>query len=47
MQMEITYEIGDRVGQLMLIENPTIHFVEVTNLPQSDRGLGGFGSTGF
>jgi dUTP pyrophosphatase len=40
------YNIGDRVGQLMLIENPTIHFVEVTNLPKSDRAFGGFGSTG-
>ena len=40
------YEIGDRVGQLMLMQNPTIHFVEVVNLPNSDRGLGGFGSTG-
>lgn len=40
------YEPGDRVGQLMLVPIPSIQFVQVTNLPNSDRGLGGFGSTG-
>ena len=40
------YEVGDRVGQLMLVPIPSIQFVQVTNLPNSDRGLGGFGSTG-
>ena len=40
------YEVGDRVGQLMLVPIPSIQFVQVANLPQSDRGLGGFGSSG-
>ena len=40
------YKVGDRVGQLMLVPIPSIQFVQVTNLPQSDRGFGGFGSTG-
>ena len=40
------YEVGDRVGQLMLVPIPSIQFVQVTNLPDSDRGIGGFGSTG-
>lgn len=40
------YEVGDRVGQLMLVPIPSIQFVEVTNLPSSDRAFGGFGSTG-
>ena len=40
------YEPGDRIGQLMLVPIPSIQFVQVVNLPQSDRGLGGFGSTG-
>ena len=40
------YEVGDRVGQLMLVPIPSIQFVEVVNLPDSDRGTGGFGSTG-
>ena len=40
------YEVGDRVGQLMLVPIPSIQFVEVANLPPSDRAFGGFGSTG-
>jgi dUTP pyrophosphatase len=40
------YEIGNRIGQLMLVPIPSIQFVEVVNLPDSDRGLGGFGSSG-
>jgi dUTP pyrophosphatase len=40
------YSVGDRVGQLMLVPIPSIQFVEVVNLPNSDRGMGGFGSTG-
>lgn len=40
------YEPGDRVGQLMLVPIQSIQFVQVTNLPGSDRGHGGFGSTG-
>ena len=40
------YEPGDRIGQLMLVPIPSIQFVQVVNLPGSDRGLGGFGSTG-
>jgi dUTP pyrophosphatase len=43
---EKEYEVGDRVGQLMLVPIPSIQFVQVTNLPESDRGLGGFGSSG-
>ena len=43
---EKQYEAGDRIGQLMLVPIPSIQFVQVANLPQSDRGLGGFGSTG-
>ena len=40
------YKIGDRVGQLMLTLAPSIQFVEVKSLPGSDRGSGGFGSSG-
>ena len=40
------YNIGDRVGQLMLLRIPSINFVEVANLPRSDRSKGGFGSSG-
>ena len=40
------YEVGDRVGQLMLVPIPSIQFVEVVNLPGTDRGDGGFASSG-
>ena len=40
------YEIGDRVGQLIIMPYPRIDFVEVEELIPSDRGEGGYGSTG-
>jgi len=40
------YEIGDRVGQLIIIPYPAIEFEEVEDLSSSDRGTGGFGSSG-
>ena len=43
---ESGYKIGDRIGQLMIVETPKIFFKEVDDLTPSDRGTGGFGSTG-
>ena len=40
------YRIGDRVAQLMIVPIPSVQFIEVTNLPDSDRGTGNFGSSG-
>jgi len=40
------YGIGDRVGQMMLVERPIVEFIEVEALENSDRSAGGFGSTG-
>jgi dUTP pyrophosphatase len=40
------YDIGDRVGQLIIIPYPKIQFKEVTELTLTDRGNGGYGSTG-
>ena len=40
------YEIGDRVGQLVIMPYPKIDFIEVDELIPSDRGQGGYGSTG-
>lgn len=37
---------GDRVAQLVVVELPAVHLVEVERLPGSERGEGGFGSTG-
>jgi dUTP pyrophosphatase len=40
------YAVGDRIGQLIIIPYPSIEFVETAELSDSDRGEGGFGSTG-
>lgn len=42
------YEVqrGDRIAQLVLQRVGAARFVPVGELPGSDRGLGGFGSTG-
>lgn len=45
---EAPYQVqrGDRIAQLVIQRVETADFVEVTELPPSERGLGGFGSTG-
>jgi dUTP pyrophosphatase len=40
------YELGDRIGQLIIMPYPEIEFEEVDELSSTDRGEGGFGSTG-
>lgn len=40
------YEVGDRVGQLIILPYPQIEPLEVDELSETDRGVGGFGSTG-
>jgi dUTP pyrophosphatase len=40
------YQIGDRVGQLLIVPYPRIDFVEVDELTATERGEGGYGSTG-
>lgn len=40
------YEVGDRVGQLIIIPYPEVEFVESDELSDSDRGIGGYGSSG-
>lgn len=40
------YGLGDRVGQLIILPCPTVEFEEVYGLSESDRGTGGYGSTG-
>ena len=40
------YKIGDRVCQIMIIPHPIVELVEVNELSDSQRGTGGFGSTG-
>ena len=40
------YKVGDRVAQMVFIQYPTVELVEVDELSNSERGEGGFGSTG-
>jgi dUTP pyrophosphatase len=40
------YKVGDRVCQIMIIPYPPIEFKEVDELTNTERGEGGFGSTG-
>lgn len=40
------YSTGDRVGQIMILPYPTIQLKEVDELEETERGDGGFGSTG-
>ena len=40
------YKVGDRVAQIMIIPYPSIDFQEVEYLSNTQRGEGGFGSTG-
>ena len=39
-------ERGDRVAQLVIQEVPVVTLVEVDELSETERGAGGFGSTG-
>jgi dUTP pyrophosphatase len=40
------FAIGDRCAQLILMPIPAVSFVEVSELDDTERGAGGFGSTG-
>jgi len=39
-------EPGMRIAQLVLVEVPSLRLVEVEELPESERGTAGFGSSG-
>lgn len=39
------YNVGDRIGQIMIKPYPFIEWVEVKELSKTERGEGGFGST--
>lgn len=43
---EITIQRGDRIAQLVIQKVESVHFIPVSALPGSERGSGGFGSTG-
>ena len=40
------YEVGERIGQLIIMPIPDIEFTEAEELSDSERGTGGYGSSG-
>lgn len=40
------YEVGDKIAQLIIMPYPYVAMLEVSTLSSSERGEGGFGSTG-
>jgi dUTP pyrophosphatase len=43
---EVRFERGDRVAQMVIQKLPDVDLVRVDELADSERGAGGFGSTG-
>ena len=42
----IDYKVGERIAQLIIMPHPHIEFEEVDELTKTERGDGGFGSSG-
>lgn len=42
----MTIQAGERIAQLVILSYQDIDFKEVDELHETDRGTGGFGSTG-
>lgn len=40
------YQVGDKIAQMIIIPYPEIEFEETDSLSESDRGTGGYGTTG-
>lgn len=40
------YNVGERIAQLIIIPYPQITFVEADELSETERGAGGYGSSG-
>ena len=40
------YDVGDKIGQIVVVPFPKVEFEEVDELSDTSRGEGGFGSTG-
>lgn len=43
---KVTYKVGDRIGQIIIMPYPRIEFIEVEELSETERGTNGYGSTG-
>ncbi len=44
---EVAISCGDRVAQLIVLRSPGVELVEVSSMDETDRGGGGFGSSGI
>jgi dUTP pyrophosphatase len=42
----VDYKIGERIGQIVIVPFPQVTFIETEQLSGSERGEGGFGSSG-
>ena len=40
------YKVGDRIGQIVFVPIPDVELVESDELSETERGAGGYGSTG-
>lgn len=40
------YKIGEKIGQIVVIESPRVIFIDSEDLETTVRGTGGYGSTG-
>lgn len=45
-QETFTFQKGDRIAQLVIVAVPLVSLVSVTQLDETERGEGGFGSSG-
>lgn len=41
------YNIGERIGQIVFLELPKVELIESNELSETNRGQGGYGSTGI
>ena len=44
--VKISYCVGERIGQIIILPYPQIEFEEVEELSETERNTGGYGSTG-
>ena len=43
---EREYKVGDRIMQLLIMPVPEVRYIEAKELSETERGTGGYGSTG-
>ncbi len=40
------YDVGDKIGQLIIMPYPKVELIQVDELSETERGVGGWGSSG-